>query len=82
MSPLDGAPLDVLERLLWLAKRRQDVTAAFDDAFRATYFQARLEGLLDPALELGLHSRKTVMRMTRAENEARGRAVRWGDGRG
>ena len=58
--------------------------AAFDTqsaaVWQETYFEARLTGRLQAAIDLKLHSRKRIMAFTRAENERRGRPMRWGDG--
>ena len=76
-----GAPDDPLPRLLWLSGVREAVANELDAEYRRTYFTARQQGVLDQALNLGLHSRKRVMAYTRAENERRGRVIaRWGDG--
>lgn len=78
LSPM---PDDPIERLLWLSGVKEAVAAQMDSVWQDAYFDARLSGRLDTALDLGLHSRKRVMAWTRAGNEARGRMVRWGDGR-
>lgn len=76
---LDQAPSDTLERLLWLSGVAEEAKAELDREFAEAYFNARLERRLDAALELGLHRPKRVLAWTRAENERRGRSVRWGD---
>ncbi len=78
---LDDAPTDPIERLIWLGGVDEQVKAEMDDQWQEAYFWARFSGRLDAALALGLHSRKRVMAYTRAENEARARMIRWGDGR-
>lgn len=78
---LDGLPDDAIERLLWLSGVAEQVKTELDQAWRDAYFDARFTGRLDQAEGLALHSHKRVMAFTRAENEARGRMIRWGDGR-
>ncbi|HEY5420231.1 MAG TPA: hypothetical protein VIL10_05810 [Marmoricola sp.] len=77
---LDEAPDDPIARLLWLSGVAEQAKKELDAEFQRVYFEARLEQLLPTALSLGLHPTKRVLAWTRAENEARGRAVRWGDG--
>lgn len=75
-----AAPRDPIERLLWLSGAQE----AFDTQVRAmwqqAYYEARLSGRFQAALDLTLHSRKKAIALTRAENERRGRALKWGDG--
>jgi hypothetical protein len=78
---LAGAPKDSIKRLLWLSGVREQVARELDSEWQRAYFQARLEQRLDAAENLRLHSHKRVMAWTRAENELRGRGVRWGDRR-
>lgn len=78
----EECPDDALEALLWLSGVREQVNKELTARWQKAYYEARLTGRLDPALALGLHSRKKVMAYTRAENEARGRSVsRWQDSR-
>lgn len=77
---LDEAPEDTLERLLWLSGVHDQVKAELDAEYQRLYFEARLEHRLDAALGLHLHGTQRVLAWTRAENESRGRTVRWGDG--
>lgn len=79
LVPREGEPADALERVLWLAEYRRLVLDELDERLSQAYFQARLEGRLASAVELGPHSRRTALRMTRQVNEARGRQIRWGD---
>lgn len=51
-----------------------------DEAWRECFFEARLGGWLEEAVRSSPHSRTQALAMTRAENERRGRSVRWGDG--
>jgi hypothetical protein len=74
------APDDPIERLLWLSGAAEAAKAEIEDAFAKAYFEARLSGRLDAAVGLGLHSKSTVLRLTRRENNASQRMVRWGDG--
>lgn len=78
---LDPLPDDAIERLLWLSGVAEQVRTELDIAWRQAYFEARFTGRLEEAERLALHSHKRVMAWTRAENEARGRMIRWGDGR-
>lgn len=78
---LDDAPEDPVERLLWLSgvdeALRKEVNAAWQEA----YYESRLQGRFQTALDLELHSKKRALAWTRHENEARGRSVaRWRDG--
>lgn len=77
---LSPAPEDPIERLLWLSGVNAAVRRELDAEFQRTYFEARFSQRLEPALHLGLHPVKKVLAWTRAENESRGRAIRWGDG--
>jgi hypothetical protein len=74
------APHDPLERLLWLSGAKAAFDAQVSSEWQAAYFDARLTGRFGPALDLNLHSRKRALAFTRAENERRGRPMRWGDG--
>lgn len=78
---MDEAPDDPFERLMWLSGVREQVLHELELELRRVYFTLRLEGRLDEAEALNLHSHKRIMAWTRAENEARGRMVRWGDRR-
>lgn len=79
---LSEAPEEPYRRLLWLSGVMEKVREELDLEFRKCYFDLRLSGRLDEAEALGLHSHKRVMAFTRAENESRGRLIRWGDRRG
>lgn len=76
---LTDAPTDTLERLLWLSGVAEEAKAELEREFQTAYFTARLERRLGAALGLGLHRPKRVLAWTRAENEKRGRSIRWGD---
>jgi hypothetical protein len=78
---LEDAPEDPIERLIWLGGVAEQVAAELAPQWQQAYFWARFSGRLDDALRLGLHSHKRVMAWTRAENEHRGRMIRWGDRR-
>jgi hypothetical protein len=77
---LDDAPLTPVERVMWLSGVAEAVRTELDAAFAAAYYDARLQGLLDSAVEAGPHARKRVLAYTRSENNRRGRTVHWGDG--
>jgi uncharacterized membrane protein len=76
----DDAPDDALQRIIWLADLEDLVRDEIDLQLQVAYFDARLQGRLEIALEIAPHGRKTLLAMTRRENEARGRQIRWGDG--
>lgn len=78
---LSEAPKEPLQRLMYLSGVRERVAAELEMEYRRLYFQLRLESRLDEAEDLRLHSHKKIMAFTRAENESRGRLVRWGDRR-
>ena len=81
MFDFSSAPHDPIERLIWLGGVDDQVKDELDAQLRRAYFEARLSGRIETALNLGFHSRKQILRYTRNENEARGRVVRhWGDG--
>jgi hypothetical protein len=76
-----SAPDTPIERLVWMGGLRQAVLAEIEAEFQRTYFEARLQGMMESALDLKLHPKKKAVAWTRHENEARGRVVaRWGDG--
>lgn len=75
------APEDPIERLMWLSGARASFEAQVNAQWQRAYFEARQQGRFDSALDLGYHSEKRALAWTRAENEARGRMMRWGDGR-
>jgi hypothetical protein len=74
------APHDPIERLLWLSGAQAAFDAQVNAEWGDAYFLARLQQRLDVAMGLNLHSRKRILAYTRAENERRGRPMRWGDG--
>lgn len=77
---LSDAPKDPVERLMWLGGVHQQVVRELDAAFGDAYFNARLQGRFDTAVEAGPYARKRALAYTRHENERRGRTVKWGDG--
>lgn len=77
---LADAPADPLERLLWLSGVREEAARELDAEFQRAYFNARVEQRITAAIGLHLHPAKKVLAWTRAENESRGRSIRWGDG--
>jgi hypothetical protein len=76
---LADAPSDPIERLLWLSGVREAVSDELDHEFSVSYYEARLQGRLATAIAAGPYARKRVLAFTRAENQRRGRTVRWGD---
>jgi hypothetical protein len=79
---LSDAPQDAIELLVWLSGARNAFDAQIEPMWQRAYFDARFTGRLDEAENLRLHSHKKIMEYTRAENERRGRMIRWGDRRG
>jgi len=78
---LSAAPEDPIERLVWLSGLDAAVRSEIHLAWQEAYFEARLQGVFQQALDLDLHPRKRALAWTRHENEARGRAIsRWRDG--
>jgi len=77
---LKQAPKDPIKRIIWLSGVQAQVREELERELAVAYFDVRLHGQLDEVLGLGYHSRKRVLAWTRAENERRGRVVRWGDG--
>jgi hypothetical protein len=77
---LTDAPSDPIERILWLSGVREQADAELAEAFAAAYFDARLQGQLETAIKAGPFARQRALAYTRAENQRRGRTVRWGDG--
>jgi len=73
------APADALQRLVWLSGAKAAFDAQVDALWQRSYFEARLTGRFEAALGLHLHSKKRALAFTRAENERRGRPMRWGD---
>jgi hypothetical protein len=74
-----NAPDDPIQRLIWLSDIQDQALAVIDQQAQLAYFQARMQGQLDTAIDLGLHAKKQIIAMTRHENENRGRLIRWGD---
>lgn len=77
---LAEAPLDPIERLLWLSGVKEQAHCELEQALSEAYYNARLQQRLDAAITAGPYARKRVLRLTRQENQRRGRTVRWGDG--
>lgn len=78
---LDDMPHDPLSALLWLSGVKEAVARELDEAYAENYAQARLTGLFDAALSLGLHGKKKALALTRQWNNNQARMVRWGDRR-
>lgn len=74
------APTDPIQRLVWLGGAREAFERQATEMWQEAYFEARLSGRFQAALDLGLHSQKRALAYTRAANERRGRMLRWGDG--
>lgn len=77
---LTQAPSTPLERILWLSGVMDEVKTELSAEYQAAYFEARSQGMLKAAVDLGIHSRKSILAMTRHENQARGVVIRrWED---
>lgn len=74
-------PADPVERIMYLSGVMRAVRLELEAEYQQAYFEARVRGQFDAALALRYHSEKRALAWTRAENEARGRMMRWGDGR-
>lgn len=74
------APSDPIERLIWLGGAREAFEQQITTEWQQAYFDARLSGRFQAALDLALHSRKRALAYTRTANERRGRMLKWGDG--
>lgn len=77
---LDDAPSDSIERLKWLEQAEREARREVEQAYREAYFHARLEGRLNAAAWLGMHSMTRILRFTREHNNSLRRMVRWDDG--
>jgi len=75
-----NAPHDPIERLVWLGGAKEAFDLQMEQMWRNTYFEARMTGRFQAALDLRLHSKKRALAFTRSANEGRGRSMRWGDG--
>lgn len=76
---LSAAPLDAIERIIWLDGVLEQVSSELDDAYAQAYFEARITHRFDAALRVGRTSKKRALAFTRRYNERTGRTVRWGD---
>lgn len=75
-----SAPADPIARLIWLSGVMEEAKAELSREYQRTYFEARSQGMLSTAVGLGIHSRKTVLALTRHENNRLGRIIRrWDD---
>lgn len=77
---LSNRPSDPVEAVVWLDGVLEAVQRDLDAAYEEAYFQARLQGRFEAAVEVGRTSRKRALAFTRRRNEATGRQIRWGDG--
>lgn len=68
-----------IRRLRNLTQRRLDMLVDLDEQIAQAYFDARVAGRFDQALEVGPWSRTVAVRATRNVNEAQGRHMRWSD---
>lgn len=67
-------PTDPLELLAWINAKRREL----DRIEQTALFDARIEGRFDEAVQISGLSVTKAMALTRHENEARGRMMRWG----
>lgn len=75
-----AAPDSPIERLLWLSGVMEQAKAELTAEYQRVYFQARTQGMLKDAVALGIHSRKSVLALTRHENQRLGVPIRrWDD---
>lgn len=77
---LDDMPKDPIEAVMWLSGVQEQAKKELDEAFGSAYFEARLQSRLESAVNAGPYARKRALAYSRAENQRRGRAVRWNDG--
>lgn len=77
---LGGAPVDPVERIVWLDGVMAQVREELDVHYAEAYFLARLQRRMIEAVGVGNLSMKRALRLTRAHNERSGRSVRWNDG--
>lgn len=74
---LGDLPKDPIARIEALADVERALLDAVEQEYQRAYFDARLAGRMDEAFALKVHPKKMALAFTRAENEARGRSVRW-----
>jgi hypothetical protein len=74
---LTGLPDNPVKRVAHLHELDMQLRAEMYEAFREAYYQARRQGLLEYAIEVGPFSRTVAERLTREANEALGRTLRW-----
>jgi hypothetical protein len=74
---LSDLPKNPVKRVARLHEIDLQVRAELYEAFRDAYYEARRQGLLDYAIEVGPFSRTVAERLTREANEALGRTLRW-----
>lgn len=67
-------PTDPLQLLAWINTQRQEL----EQLTQRALFDARMEGTFEEAIQISGLSRTRALALTRHENEARGRMVRWG----
>lgn len=74
------APQEPLARLMWLSGVMEEARAELSAEYQRTYFEARSQGMLKEAVALKIHSRKSVLALTRHENHRLGNVIRrWED---
>lgn len=77
---LSACPSDPVEKIVWLDTVLAAVADELEPVYERAYFDARLQGRLGAAIEVGRASRKRALALTRRHNNASGRQVRWNDG--
>lgn len=80
MVDLSRKPADPILAIQWLSLVQEQVNSEIEQAFAEAYFDARLRGQFDQALESGPYGKKRALAMTRRVNNSRARMIRWGDG--
>lgn len=77
---LTQAPATPIERLIYLSSVMEEAKTELTAEYQRAYFEARSQGLLSAAVDLGIHSRKSILALTRHENNRLGRVIRrWDD---
>lgn len=68
-----------IRRLRTLTERRDALLGDLEEQLAVAYFEARVAGRFEQALQVGPWSRTVAVRATRNVNEATGRHIRWSD---
>ena len=68
-----------IRRLRTLTERRNALLCDLEQQIAVAYYEARVAGRFEQALEVGPWSRTVAVRATRHVNESLGRHIRWSD---